>query len=454
MKRLGLIFAAILLVVSGMIGLVTYIYSLPTTLKIAVSQNTDLRLVNATAQLFARGRESIRLKVIPVDGTTASAAKIEKGEVDLAIVRSDVAMPTNTQTIAIMHRNAGILIAPSSSSLRSISDLKGRTIGMVRGSASNSRMLDTILAQYEVLPNSVRRLNLNPGDVAGGLRSGRIDLVFAVGSPLGPLVNEMVSVATEVGGGAPIFLSVDEAEAIAKRLPSYDAIGVLRGLFGGTPPKPAEKFVTLGMTYRLVASDKLSDALAGELARLIFTLKPALVQDVPSATLIEPPSTEKGEGPPVHPGAAEYFDGTQQTFFDRYGDYFYLFLIGFSMVGSAMAAFIGRAMSRDQQRDRARVDALTQRLVIIMRSVRTAEDDARLDDFQHEIDEIFAIAVHAASSGVMQDGQLAALSLAMDQVRRALSERRANLQKLASPYNGPAQQPTYEPLPQSLRPVA
>lgn len=469
MKRFGLAAAAILLVATSVVGLTAYVINLPTTLQVAVSQNTDLKLMQVMGQVFARNRESIRLKIVPQEGTAASAAQLEKGITELAVVRSDVAMPANAQTIAILHRNAGIFVAPSTSELRSVSQLAGRTIGIVRGSPANNRLLDTILAQYEVLPGSVRRLNLKPGDVLEAMRAGRIDLIFVVGSPVGSLVSEMVTSATEAAGGSPFFLPVGEAEAISKRMPVFESIEVLRGLFGGTPPKPSEKFVTLGLTYRLVASDKLPDAVAGELARLIFTLKPALVQEVASANLIEPPSTEKGAGPPVHPGAAAYLDGEQQSFFDRYGDYFYLGLIGFSMVGSGFAALLSRTMSRTQARDRERIDGLTQRLVAIMRATRTAQDDARLDDYQQEIDEIFTITLNAASDDRMQDGQLAAFSLAIDQVRRALQESRALLHK-ASPANqggsrmlGPAApvpassllaQSLDQPAAKALRPVA
>lgn len=449
MKRFGLSAAAILLIATGVVGLTAYVINLPTTLRVAVSQNSDLKLMQVMGQVFARNRESIRLKIIPQEGTAASATRLEEGATELAVVRSDVAMPANAQTIAILHRDAGIFVAPSTSDLRSVSQLAGRTVGVVRGAPANNRLLDTILGQYEVLPGSVRRLNLNPADVPEAMRAGRVDLIFVVGTPVGPLVNDIVSNVSEAGGGSPFFLPVDEAEAISKRMPVHESVEVLRGLFGGTPPKPAEKFVTLGLTYRLVATDKLPDATAAELARLIFTLKPTIVQEVPSASLIEPPATEKGEGPPVHPGAAAYLDGEQQSFFDRYGDYLYLGLIGFSMVGSGFAAVLSRTMSRSQARDRERIDALTQRLVVMMRATRTVEDEARLDDYQQEIDEIFAIALNAASDGRMQDGQLAAFSLAMDHVRRALRESRAQLHKTVLAHQGASQMQAPAPSGQS-----
>ncbi len=428
MKRIGLSALAVCLILAALGGAFAYVLSLPTTLRVAVStlQPDDVKMMHTFGQLLGRGRESVRLRVVPVENAAAAAAKLDKGEVDLAVLRSDVAMPASAQTLAILHRNAAVIVTTPSSQIRSVGQLVGRTLGVVRGTPPNLRLFDTILGQYEILSDSVRRVPLEMREVEQALRSGRVDAVLAVGPLLGPVVGETVSIVSDLSGGlAPVFIPIGEADAIAERMNQVEAVEVLRGLFGGTPPKPMEKVTTLGFTHRLAATEQLSDTLAGEVTRLLFALKPALTQEVALASGIEAPSTEKGEGLPVHAGAAAYIDGEQQTFFDRYGDYLYLGIIGLSMLGSGFAALL----SRSQARDRARIDALTQRLTVIMRAARGAEDAARLDDYQQEIDDLFGVALAAATDGTMDDSGIAAFGLALEEARRAVSERRAALER-------------------------
>src|SRR5215203_7453937 len=59
--------------------------------------------------------------------------------------------------------------------------------------------------------------------------------------------------------------------------------------------------------------------------------------EVPLANRIEAPDTSKSSSLPVHPGASAYYEGEVQTFFERYGDWFYLVVMVGSIVGSAIA---------------------------------------------------------------------------------------------------------------------
>src|SRR5918993_1385540 len=92
-------------------GLVFYQWtSLPTTLKVAVgavgSENT--RLVVALSQYLARERATVRLRLVLTDGVEGSARALEEDKADLAVVRTDVAMPVKAQTATILHRGAAL----------------------------------------------------------------------------------------------------------------------------------------------------------------------------------------------------------------------------------------------------------------------------------------------------------------------------------------------------------
>jgi hypothetical protein len=101
-----------------------------------------------------------------------------------------------------------------------------------------------------------------------------------------------------------------EAKAIAQRSPAFEGVEVMRGAFGGAQPKPAEDFVTLGVSTRLVARNSLGNEVVGALTRLLLAARPAIPARIPIANRIEAPAADKGAALPVHPGALAFLDGT------------------------------------------------------------------------------------------------------------------------------------------------
>ncbi|WP_298961520.1 TAXI family TRAP transporter solute-binding subunit [uncultured Methylobacterium sp.] len=396
----------------------------PTTVRVAVGPagGEDARLIGAIAQALARDHEDVRLRLVQTSGPAESAALAERGKVDLAVVRSDTGIPSSTQTVAILHRDAAVLMT-TQPQVAGIPDLRGRRVGILRNPDANAGLLARILEQYEIPVAGVATLALaGPEEAGPALQDGRIDAVLAVAPPTAPLMRETVA-SLAATGHPPVFLSVGEAPAIARRLPALEAVEVVRGAFGGTPPRPAETVATIGITHRLVAQAKLADATISELSRLVFVVRPAVAADLPLAYQIEAPDTSKSASLPVHPGAQAYYDGEIETFFERYGDWFYLAVMTFSIAGSAAATLVSRAANRSRARDME----LLRELLTIVRTCREAESEDALAALEREADEILGVALARAGLGAIDNAGVAAFTLGLDQARRAITERRGQL---------------------------
>src|SRR4029453_1136710 len=134
-------------------GVALVYFERPTILRVAVPRGSDDQAILAAAtRSFAEGREDIRLKLVTVGDLAQSAYALEQGHADLAVVRSDLAMPPRGQTVLIMRRNAALLVAPAQSGLQEIEELRSHKIGVLRGPSAgktdNQLLLDTVLAQY------------------------------------------------------------------------------------------------------------------------------------------------------------------------------------------------------------------------------------------------------------------------------------------------------------------
>jgi TRAP transporter TAXI family solute receptor len=400
--------------------------SMPTTLRVAVGPMTseDTRLLAAVTQHLARERHPVRLKLVLTEGVAASAAVIDEGRAELAVVRTDVAMPTRAQTVAVLHRDAAVILALEGGEIAKVGDLKGRTVGLVRDMPANLRLLETVLAHYEVPQDEVATQVLaGPAEAEEALRSRRVDAVMAVGPLTGRTLAETVAAALRAGAGAPAFVPVGEAEAIAQRSPALESVEVVRGAFGGTPPRPAETMTTLGVSHRLVARADLDEGLVSELTRLLFALRPAVSAEVPLANRIEAPDTSKSSSLPVHPGAGAYYEGEVLTFMERYGDWFYLAVMVLSIAGSALAGVASTAANRSRARDVALLDEL---LTLVLRA-RQARSLTELDALEQEADGVLGAALAKAGSGGLDGSGIAAFSLGLDEARRAIEDRRAAL---------------------------
>ena len=446
MRRTVLIAIAGCLATAAIVALAGYFYERPTSLRVAVTRDTDdFRLMTAIAHVFGKERESIRFKLNPVNDAAASAAALEAGEADLAVVRSDVAMPASGQTLVILHRNAAVLMVPAASPITRVTDMRGRKIGIVKGPSSGSgnlHLLETILAQYDIGPDMIEPVNLRGFEVFTAVEQKLVDVVMAVGIPGEARLNDIVSAVAQAGKGAPVFLPVQEARAIAQRTPRVESMELVRGAFGGDPPKPAASFETLAVSVRLVARSTLSNSTASDITKSLFANRLSIAQKEPLASRIEAPPTDKGAALPTHPGTAAYIDGEEQTFFEKYSDFIYIGAMLLSVVGSAAAALASRWKSDSA----GEVETMMARLLAILKAARSAETMEELDGLEHESDEILVSALAHHSLNNAAASQIGTLSLALEQARLAIRDRRRQLRGEPRP---PPRLESYRALPGS-----
>jgi TRAP transporter TAXI family solute receptor len=421
MRRPVLITIAGGLVLIGIAVFGAYLYLRPSVLRVAVGPlgSDDYKLMVAAAQLAAKDSQ-IRLRLIGQPSAAASAEALEHGDADLAVVRSDEALPANGLTVVILHRNAAVLVAPGRSPVHKIADLRGRTVGIIGAGPANERLLDTILQQYGVPTQAVARVATTQTEVLRQLQQKRIDAVLAVGIAQTGAVPDAVAAVASAGIGQPVFLPVEGAEAIAQRLNGFEALQVVVGTFGGTPPRPAHEFSTLSFSYRLVARNSLRDAVVGQVASLFFGDRQSLTALVPLADRIQAPSTDKGAALPVHPGAAAYLDDEEQTFLDRYSDFIYIGAMLLSVIGSGFAALASRLTSQP----RPLFEAQLQRVVEMIGVARSATAAASLDSIEREADDLLAKILAKSAKAGLEAHRVATLGIGLDHLRAAIADRR------------------------------
>ncbi len=255
---------------------------------------------------------------------------------------------------------------------------------------------------------------------------GKFDALFFVIPVSEQLTRRAIQTFPKVEGKHAGLLPVTEAEALLADYPQFDTVEIVRGAFGANPVLPDSAVTTLAVTHRLVADNNLSDAVVSELTRLLVTLRPQIVRDTPAVNQLDLPSTEdKAARLPNHPGAVAFIDGETKTFFERYGDYIYIGIMAFSLLGSALAALFSGFARRAEP---VPSDILMSDLVVEIERVRQADHLATLDTIEDEADETIARLLRASTRKGGDSNEVAAVALLVSEFRYTLARRREVLQ--------------------------
>jgi TRAP transporter TAXI family solute receptor len=422
MRHPLLAFLAIVFAIIGLGALGYYVATLPTTLRVAVGPvtNENVRVISAAVQNLQSERESFRLRLIITEGSAQSSAALEAGKADLAVVRTDSAYPSNGATVAVMHVDHAALVAPGPTGIKQVTDLRGKTIALARDNQPNARLIKLIATQAGLREDEFKIEAVRFQDLRAALDQGRIQAVFAVGPNSGRLLFDVVNIVTEAGKGEISFIPVPEPSAIEQRNPLIEADVLVRGLFGGPTPRPDQETPTITVSHQLLASKNLTDATISDFTRVFLNAKAQMATEAPLASRIEAPDQEKASPIPIHPGTITYLDGQTTTFLERYGDWFYIGIMGLGLGGSLIAGYLSVAAARTRE---SVVNMLAE-LEGAIAGIGKADDDSALTAIESKVDGVFNQTLKAAMANDIDPAAMAAFSMAFGRARDAIRDRR------------------------------
>jgi len=422
MRRMPLMMLAGVLALIGVGAVGFYVSTLPTTLTVAVGPtgSDNLRLMEVLSQLLQRERAGVRLQIVRTEGAAASALVLQNQGAQLAVVRSDVEVPAEGLLVANLRRDMLMVMVAADSPIQRASDLRRKRIGVTFALAANRALILRVLGFYGISPGDVELFEIQPGRAGDTLAEGSVDALFTVGTPSSRAITELVQSVTQSLGAAPRFVPIEEAAAIAQRNAALEAGEIVRGAFGGNPSRPPETVVTLAIVHRLLAHRTADESTVAALTQMIFALRPAIAADLAIASQIEAPDTDRGAIVPVHPGATAYVEGNIRTFLDRYGDWFYLIVMVVGIFGSGIAALA--SFATNQGRNAQSRDLLA--IIGFLGDARAAPNLTALEELSARVDGLFAETLDKIAAGEFDNNQIAAYTLALEQVRHAIGERR------------------------------
>ena len=254
---------------------------------------------------------NIAINVVSTGGSKDNLENMALGVYQLATVQSDVmsyayngtnsfadsGAITNFRVLCGLYAET-VQIVTTDASIKSVEDLKGKSVcvGDV-GSGTYFNTVD-ILAAYDMTLDDVKPVYQSFGDSTDSLQDGKIAAaVITAGAPTPAVVN--LSNAKDV-----YLISIDDAHMskLLAACPQYASYTIPAGTYG-----IASDAVTITTKATLVCADTLSDEQAYAIVSTIFNSKADIVALHDKGNELDFTFATEGMAVPFHNGAAQFF---------------------------------------------------------------------------------------------------------------------------------------------------
>ncbi len=364
-------------------GVVGYrYYSKPVSLSLAVGSfdGEAIKVASIIAGRLDATKSPVRIRVVPTDNVLESAKLFSAGKTDLAIVRADVGDLSQARSVVLVNKSVVMILALPGTSLTSVEKLKGHTVGVVGGEI-NQKIVDALKKEFD-LADKVTFKSLAPADVPRAIKAKEASAFLVVI----PLNEKYLSLVRSFFRGDhntfPTVIPVESAGAIADLEGAFESFDVPLGTLRGNPPVPDADVTTLRIGSYLVADKKLDADLITSLTQALINARNDLVRDQPLLSGIAAPDTDPDAYIAVHPGAAAFYNGTQQSFMDRYSNWIYLTPMVLGALASIFAA-AWRFLGIERQDPEG---AAMKTLFALPRRIREVTSEAELTEIENEVD--------------------------------------------------------------------
>ena len=340
---------------------------------------------------------------------------------DLAVVRGDVGDLSQAQAVIVLARAVVLLVAPPGSSITDMAGLKRVTVGVV-GGEMNRKVVSALTDEYDLGRANVTFRNLAPADTRRALEAKEVRAVLIVVPLAEKYLALLRGLFPQNPKTAPVLIPIEAAGAIAEKHRAYESFDVPKGTLRGSPPIPrrpdhAQGFLLCG------CQQAARQRLAGALAEALMKARRDLLGELPMLAQITAPSTDSDAYLPVHPGAAAFYNGTQESFLDKWGNAIFLAPMIFGGLVSVMAAAWKFLRDGEPRKSEQALDSL----YALGRRIRSAEGEPELSEIEREIDKVLQMQRVKAAAGDENALDVTTLNVAAHRLQNLVHDRRTLL---------------------------
>jgi TRAP transporter TAXI family solute receptor len=259
--------------------------------------------VQATAEVTGASVDNLKLMQLgKVDLAFTLADSLAEAQAGSGPFRETGAIGS-IRTVAALYTNYTHVVVRQGSGIRSVADLRGRTVSVGSPGSGTEIIADRVLAASGLDPRTdITRHALGVSESAGALKDGKVDAFIWSGGIPTPALQDLAATPGLTMG----LLSHHDVLPILERAHGrglYRAVIVPAGTYRGIDADVG----VIGATNLLVASSRLDDDLVYGIVRVLFEQRDALVAAHPEARHLAVPPGPDVSPAPFHPGAVRYY---------------------------------------------------------------------------------------------------------------------------------------------------
>ena len=221
----------------------------------------------------------------------------------------------------------------------------------------------------------------------------------------------------------PVLIAIEQAGAIAEKARAYESFDVPKGTLRGSPANPADDLTTVRTAFYLVAQKKLDSDLMTAFTEALMNARRDLLGEFPLLAQVAPADTDANAYVPAHPGAAAFYNGTQVSFLDKWGNAIFLA----PMIAGALATVLAAAWRFLRAGSATTPEQALDALYALGRRIRSSGRDAELDEIEQEIDRVLQAQRLRAAAGEEESRDVTALNVAAHRLENLIHDRRLAL---------------------------
>jgi TRAP-type uncharacterized transport system substrate-binding protein len=377
------------------------------------------KLVSALASRLAEANAPVRLKLVETTSAIEAADLFSSSKTDLAVVRGDVGDLSQAQAVVVLAHAVVLLVAPPGSPIAEIADLKRVSVGVVGGEI-NRKFVGVLTQEYDLNRANVTFRNLAPADTRRALDAKEVRAILLVVPLAEKYLTLLRGLFPQNPKTAPVLIPIEAAGAIAEKQRAYESFDVPKGTLRGSPPVPSDDVTTLRVSFYVVARKTLDNDLVGGLTEALMKARRDLLGELPILGQMTAASTDSDAYLPAHPGAAAFYNGTQQSFLDKWGNAIFLAPMIFGGIISVLAA-AWKFLRVDQPRNGE--EALDS-LYALADRIRSTQAEAELSGIEREIDKVLQAQRSKSAAGEENALDVTTLNVAAHRLQSLIHDRR------------------------------
>ncbi|HER23591.1 MAG TPA: TAXI family TRAP transporter solute-binding subunit [Candidatus Atribacteria bacterium] len=270
-------------------------------------------LGGALAQMLSNNVEGLIVTAQTGNASRANCNLISRGQIETAFSQANVTywsysgtgiysnepILTNLRGIASLYPETIHIVATKASGIKTIEDLKGKSVGVGAPNSGTAADAEIILAAHGITFDDIKVDYIDFNEVAQRLIDGQIDAGFTTaGFPTSSIIN--IATKRDI---VLVPISPEKSKELVEAIPYYGATVIPGGLYKGVD----EDVLALATPALWICDSKLEPTLVYKMTKALWEHRDVLEKVHSQGKNITLETALGGMGIPLHPGAELYY---------------------------------------------------------------------------------------------------------------------------------------------------